>query len=172
MKDKIIITIFQDYKTNIKEYKEYFEDIILIKDVIGRQNCILEVNGDISIKNYIGTFSTNRISLQVLPKIYGFKIIDNSNEIKESLDFVYRLLIWSNYFSFKTMKATRSIDSDNSLLDIIINIFINEFLSLHRKNVYREYIDIEKEELFLKGKVLFQKSIDYKPSKLFRKYLQ
>lgn len=172
MKDKITITIFQDYKTNIIKYKEYFDDIILIKDVIGHQNCILEVNGDILIKNYIGTFSTDRISLQVLPKIYDFKIIDKSNEIKKSLDFIYRLLIWSNYFSFKTMNATISINDDSSLLEIIINIFINEFLSLYRKNIYREYIDIEKEEVFLKGKVLFQKSIDYKPSRLFKKYVQ
>lgn len=166
------ITIFQDYKNNISEYKECFDDILRFKEIIGDQNCILEANGDILIRNYIGTFSTGKVSLQVLPKVYASSVVTSKEEIEDSLALVYRLLIWSGYLNIKALNAHRSIDTEHSLLEIIIRLFIDEFLQLHRRNIYREYQSQEEELLFLKGKVLFHKSQDYNPTKRLQKTVQ
>ncbi len=172
LKDKKLLTIFQDHKVNIKEYSDYFNDILSIKKIIGDQNCIIEVNGDILIKNYIGCFSTKRISIQVIPKIYDEELLNSPNEIKKSLNLVYKLLEWSDYFSFVKFNASRIISNTDSFLEIIISLFIDEFLIIHGRNNYREYRDIESEEIFLKGKILFNKSNDYNPTKSLRKFIQ
>lgn len=167
-----VITVFQDYKCNISHYKDNFEDILSFKDIIGSQNCVLEANGDIQIRNYIGTFSTGNTCLQVLPKIYSDRIMDTEQEIKKSLALVYRLLVWSQYLSIKRLKSQRSIDPTDTLLEVIIRIFIEEFLQLHRRNVYREYQSKEEDLIFIKGKILFHKSISFNPAKSLRKRVQ
>ncbi|MGD1816288.1 MAG: McrC family protein [Pleomorphochaeta sp.] len=169
MKKTKIITIFQDRKTNIINYKEFFDEIIQIKQIIGDQNCILETDGNILIRNYVGTFSTKSINLQVLPKIFCDANSDINIEIEESLEFLYRLLSWSTFFKFKSLESCRTISKTNSFLEILINIFINKFLILFIKSNYREYIGIESLEIFLRGKVLFNKTIDYDPSKIIKK---
>lgn len=155
-----IITVFQDYKTSLKGYEEHFDNILSFKEILGSQNCILEVNGDIRISKYIGTLVRGNTCLQVVPKIYATGVnVPKIDEFKKSLDFVYRLLYWSGFLGFKSIENSFVSENDNNLIEIIIRIFIDQFLKLHKRNIYREYVSHEEDMLFVKGKILFNQSI-------------
>jgi len=155
-----VITVFQDYKKSLKDYSDHFDDLLSFKDIVGSQNCILEANGDFRISKYVGCLVKNNTCLQILPKIYSDSaIVDEDQEIGGSLSFVFRMLHWSGFMQFKELADIQIQENDNSLLEIIIRLFIDRFIFLHRRNVLREYISEEEELLFVKGKILFPISI-------------
>ena len=156
-----IITIFQDYKNNIKDFKEHYNNILELKDIIGDNNLTLEINGYLSVKNYVGFFSKNNTKLQILPKIFykNTEIVNKQDQIKESLKFLYSLLILTNYFNIKQLNNTNTDIFEGDLLEIFINIFIKEFLSIYSKYIYQNYIQIEEYNSFIKGKILIAESI-------------
>ncbi|WP_300461249.1 hypothetical protein [Desulfobacula sp.] len=155
-----IITVFQDYKTSLSGYESHFENILSFKEIIGSQNCILEANGDFRMSKYIGCLVKGNTCLQVLPKIYSNNLdLKNKEEIKESLGFVYRLLLWSDFLNVKDLNESSIEENDDSLIEIIIRLFVNRFLSLHQRNVYREYISQDIDQLYVRGKILFGQSI-------------
>ncbi|MBU3917459.1 McrC family protein [bacterium] len=155
-----VITVFQDYKTSLTGYEKHFENILSFKEIVGSQNCILEANGDFRMSHYVGCLIKGNTCLQVLPKIYSNNIdVKDKNEIKESLEFIYRLLLWSDFLKVKGLDESSIEENDDSLIEIIIRIFVNRFLSLHQKNVYREYISQDVDQLYVRGKILFVPSV-------------
>lgn len=71
-----IITIFQDYKNNIAKHREHFSVIEEFKQVFGEQNLILQTDGSIQVKNYVGFFSEAKLKYKYCQKyIQVFKLI-------------------------------------------------------------------------------------------------
>ncbi len=160
-----IITIFEDYKQNISEYKEHFSTIEEFKTFFGEQNLVLETDGSIQVKRYVGFFQKGNTQIQILPKIYSGTAVHKS-EVKESLAFMFRLLQLSGYFGFKELDNLNIDTNTNSLLEIFIRIFIEKFNTQFNKTPYFEYVNIVENQQLIKGKILFTENIkknSYRP---------
>lgn len=153
-----VITIFQDYKQNIIQFKEHFPVIQEFKNLIGEQNLILQTDGSVQIKNYVGFIQKGKTKIQVLPKIYWGSEIQN-NEIEDSMSFLFRLLRISGYFSFKALDEIDIAPIKKNAFEILIRIFIDMFLKEFNKVPNFEYISrIEKQQI-IKGKILFLETL-------------
>lgn len=153
-----VITIFQDYKQNIIQYKEHFPVIQEFKNLIGEQNLILQTDGSVQIKNYVGFIQKGKTKIQVLPKIYWGSEIQN-NEIEDSMSFLFRLLGISGYFTFKALDEIDIAPIKKNAFEILIRIFIDMFLKEFNKVPNYEYISrIEKQQI-IKGKILFLETL-------------
>ena len=160
-----IITIFEDYKQNISKYKEHFSTIEEFKTFFGEQNLVLETDGSIQVKRYVGFFQKGNTQIQILPKIYSGTTVHKS-EVKESLAFMFRLLQLSGYFGFKELDNLNIDTNTNSLLEIFIRIFIEKFNTQFNKAPYFEYVNIVENQQIIKGKILFAENIkknSYRP---------
>lgn len=153
-----VITIFQDYKQNIIQYKEHFPVIEEFKSVFGEQNLILQTDGSIQIRNYVGFFQKGKTKVQVLPKIYSDSEVP-SNEVEESMSFLFRLLAWSEYFTFKEIDDLDIGTSNKDILEIFIRIFIKRFLKEFNRAPHYEYVSIVENQQIIKGKILFTETI-------------
>lgn len=153
-----VITIFQDYKQNIIQYKDHFPIIEEFKQLIGEQNLILQTDGSIQIKNYVGFLQKGKTKLQVLPKIYsGSEIV--KDEIEASMSFLFRLLAWSGYFSFKDLDELDISIRKKDSFEIFIRIFIQRFLKEFNRAPHYEYVTHIENKQIIKGKILFTETI-------------
>jgi len=153
-----VITIFQDYKQNIIQYKDHFPIIEEFKQLIGEQNLILQTDGSIQVKNYVGFLQKGKTKLQVLPKIYSGNKIEN-DEIEDSMSFLFRLLAWSDYFSFKDLDELDISIRKKDAFEIFIRIFIQKFLKEFNRSPHYEYITQIENQQIIKGKILFTETI-------------
>lgn len=164
-----VITIFQDYKQNIIQYKDHFPIIEEFKQLIGEQNLILQTDGSIQIKNYVGFLQKGKTKLQVLPKIYsGSEIV--KDEIEASMSFLFRLLAWSGYFSFKDLDELDISIRKKDAFEILIRIFIQKFLMEFNKAPHYEYVTQIENQQIIKGKILFTETIKHN-SHLMHKHI-
>lgn len=155
-----VITIFQDYKQNIIQHQEHFPVIEEFKQLIGDQNLTLQTNGSIQIMNYVGFFQKGQSKIQVLPKIYQGNEIAK-DEIEDSMSFLFRLLAWSGYISFKDIDELDISAIKKNAFEIFIRIFIQNFLLEFNKAPHYEYVTHVENQQIIKGKILFAKTIKH-----------
>jgi 5-methylcytosine-specific restriction enzyme subunit McrC len=134
---------------------------LALRELLGNQNVILQADDTISIRNYVGFIARGKTRLQILPKIFADQSTPDSEiEKTESVNLLLRLLSYSGFISNKEIPDPQSIEAcNNDLFEIFVNIFISQFLRLFRRDVHRCYESCEENQQFIKGKILFHRSI-------------
>ncbi|MBF7041972.1 restriction endonuclease [Campylobacter volucris] len=138
-------------------------------------------------KNYVGIIQTKSGVLEILPKctnLDSYKKDDSSSHDKEKLKKCYKLDnicknddFYGENFKFnpkillinmlKTLKNSPFKKSQISslqiskmpLFEIFIKMFLDEFDSVITKGLKRDYVSVEENRAFLKGKLLFNENI-------------
>lgn len=158
-------TVFSDYKNVLTDFQEHILDLYYLKELIGSNYFSLEADGTLQIMHYVGFFQKGNTSIQILPKIYAKSDtwVYEKEELNTSLDFLYRLLYWSGYLSHKRLPPQLSSKSETQLLELFISIFIDEFIDLFSRKINHEYVQVEENQQFIKGKILFSETTRRNP---------
>ena len=136
------------------------KEINHFKSFLGQQNVIVEYDGSVRIMHYVGFISKGNTRIQILPKI-----IDSSNqlttdEISKSTGVLYKLLKESQFNRVLELKDPSQLNLENfDLLELFINLYAKKIIKLYTSKTNREYISIEENTAFVKGKIDFPKSI-------------
>lgn len=155
-----IITIYEDVQTKLSLTDKQKQSILLLKTLWGGQNLILQADGTLLMKHYVGFIVGGETRIQVLPKIYSQSVNNKEEEAEKSCRLLFRLLAYSGYMSVKDIPKPQTISGCKSdLLEIFIGIFISKFLKLFISDPNRGYEVNEDNIQFIKGKILFEKSI-------------
>lgn len=168
------ISIFEDYYNPFPNYKEHLTGLKVLADIVGKKNFTLQYDGTIQIKHYVGFFQHGHTRIQILPKIYihQHKNSATAQEKKESLQFIYRLLLWSDFWKVKHLSPQLQGLENEDLLEIFIRIFSQQFLEVFRQHIQSEYIQREGNQQFIKGKILFSETIRRNPVLRHRHYVR
>lgn len=116
-------------------------------------------NGGKSLKarNYVGLIQTKSgFSLEILPKIY-----DKDSKLQETKNLFIKMLKTLKNFPAKASNISNIDTSKTPLLEIFIQMFLNELISLIKKGIKSNYHSIEQNRFYLKGKLLFSQNIKY-----------
>lgn len=155
-----IITVYEDVQSKIPLTEDQKKSIILLKTLWGSQNLILQADGNLLMKHYVGFVVSGETRIQILPKIYKTSFQNDEKESEESCRLLFRLLAYSGYLSVKDIPKPQTISGCKSdLLEIFIGIFISKFLKFFISDPNRGYEVNEDNIQFIKGKILFEKSI-------------
>lgn len=159
------ISIFEDYVNDFPSYQEHLHSLYTLRDIVKKKNFSLQADGSFQVKHYVGFFQHGNFRLQILPKVFSkTSFTDKSEtEVQASLDFVYRLLYWSGYLNIKRLQPQHNSSSHSDLLELFISIFIDEFILLFKRKIYRRYEQQEENLQFIKGKILFAETIRRNP---------
>lgn len=120
-------------------------------------------NGGKSLKarNYVGLIQTKSgFCLEILPKIYDKDSVDEK-ELKQTKTLLIEMLKTLKNFPTKASNISNLNTSKTPLLEIFIQMFLNELISLIKKGIKRDYRSIEQNRFYLKGKLLFSQNIKY-----------
>lgn len=112
-------------------------------------------------QNYVGLIQTKSgFCLEILPKIYDKNSIDKA-EAQKTKDILIEMLKTLRNFPAKSSHLSNLKTSKTSLLEIFVQMFLNELISLVKKGVKSDYHAIEKNRFYLKGKLLFSPHIKH-----------
>ena len=157
-----VITIFEDRKTKVNLSHSQINDILFFKNLLGSQCISLDYDGSLQIMHYVGFISRGTTRVQILPKIYENAGISGTVEIRESTKVLYNLLRVSNYN--KVLHLPESFKSgleEIDLLEIFIGIFADRVFRTYSTKMNREYLEIEENSSFVKGKISFTKTMKH-----------
>lgn len=157
-----LITLFEDRKTKVALSHDQINDILFFKSILGSQNVSLDYEGSLQIMHYVGFISRGNTRLQILPKIYEKSGIYGQNEIRESSKVLYNLLRVSEYN--KVLHLPESIKSgldEIDFLELFIGIFADKLFRTYSTRMNREYLEVEENSAFVKGKISFSKTIKH-----------
>lgn len=160
-----VITIFEDYPKEIQGYEKHLQNLYVLRDIVGTNCFSLQSDGTFQVMHYVGFFQRGNTRVQILPKIYAKTDLASytDDEVKYSLDFIYRMLYWSGYLNHKRLSPQLQSSSESDLLEIFIGLFINEFDDLFRRRIFRTYEQQEENQQFIKGKILFSETVRRNP---------
>ncbi len=171
---KIQISEFGTISTKEKESKylsctvseEVFEEIVDVAIEFSDLFTFVDRN-TIKAKNYVGTIRTKSgITIEIYPKTTQN---DNTNKAKVLLIKLLALLF--DLPSYKTANL-QHLDTNSDLLEVFIALFVNEVRSIIQKGLKSDYLSIEKNSPYLKGKLLISHHIKHNFAHQERFYIQ
>ena len=109
-------------------------------------------------KSLVGVIETkDGTVVEILPKIYSDKQVETT-EIRK---IFLRMLRFLRDSPFKDIDVAHLRTEKFPILEIFITIFLDELSRLIQKGIAKEYVNIEDNASFLKGKLLFTQHIKY-----------
>lgn len=118
---------------------------------------VFEYNGYnyLKAKNYVGIIQTKSLSVEILPKIYD----NNSDETRVRKVFIEMLKPLLNINEVQINKANLSTTKNKNIYEMFINMFVEYIDILIHRGLKSQYIAIEDNQFFLKGKLKFNQHI-------------
>ena len=136
-KDKIPAQAFND----LKKFASYEENYQFI-DVARGGNAL-------RLKNYVGTIVTkDGTVIEILPKIYG-----SEDNVLETKNILLKMLKTLKKSPFKNINKASLQTVDINIFEIFIAMFIEELTELIRKGIKADYLSMEENSSYLKGKI-------------------
>ena len=153
----------------ITEFERIYERIIGKKDFGDIENFILknsdenapflriasEVGGKfIQARNYVGVLQTKSgLTIEILPKIA------DKNDAERSKAVFIKMLRTLKNFPFKSSNLASLKTQNLPLLEIFISMFLSELEALVKKGIKSDYVALEENLNFLKGKLSINEQI-------------
>ncbi len=167
MEELKVIKIFEDRQQKLFLNRQETNDILSIKRIIGENNVILQADGNLLIRHYVGFVQVNKTRLLIYPKI-AVKSTKESHYNK-AFEILIKLLSNSKFFGVKKIPSPQTIGKyKGDLLELFIGIFIDELLVLFKRDINRNYnLNLENHS-FIKGKIDFAETVKHNN---YRKHL-
>jgi|TARA_B100001964_G_C14255700_1_gene612329 5-methylcytosine-specific restriction enzyme subunit McrC len=110
-------------------------------------------------KSFVGVIETNCGSVvEILPKIY---VHDRHGEKDRIREIFLKMLRFLRDSPFKEIDLAHLHTTKHPILEIFISLFLADLTKLVQKGIARDYVNIEENQPFLKGKMLFNQNIKY-----------
>ena len=159
----------QQSQITLTEFERIYERIIGKKDFCDIENFILKNSDEnapflriasgiggkfIQARNYVGVLQTKSgLTIEILPKI-----ADKTNAERSKAVFIKMLRTLKN-FPFKSSNLASLKIQNLPLLEIFISMFLCELEALVKKGIKSDYVALEENLNFLKGKLNIKEQI-------------
>ncbi|NLW52727.1 MAG: hypothetical protein GXY87_05125, partial [Tissierellia bacterium] len=171
MSDTRIIRLFEDKQQKVELNDQEMKDILWLKNIVGNNNLILQVDGSLLIRHFVGFVQINKTRVLIYPKISRHSSEDN--DFTRSFDILLRLLSYSDFDKVKKIPTSQNMDRyDGDLLELFVGLFIDELLFQFKRDINRGYINQVENQSFIKGKVDFTQTIKRNSFKKHLHYVQ
>lgn len=159
----------QQSQITLTEFERIYERIIGKKDFGDIENFILKNSDEnapflriasgvggkfIQARNYVGVLQTkNGLTIEILPKIA------DKNDAERSKAVFIKMLRTLKNFPFKSSNLASLKTQNLPLLEIFISMFLCELEALVKKGIKSDYVALEENLNFLKGKLNINEQI-------------
>lgn len=162
-----VIKVFEDRQQKVELTIQNMKDLFEMKNIIGGNNIIIQADGTLLIRHYVGFIQLNKTRLLVYPKIsIG---LDVEEEYEKSFEILTKMLMHSGFLSVKKIPEAQNITKfQNDLMELYISIFADELKVQFQRDINRGYNNQLENQSFIKGKVDFNETIKHNS---FKKHL-
>lgn len=171
MADILVIKIFEDRQKKVELSPQNLEDLVGMRAIIGENNIVIQADGKLLIRHYVGYVQLNKTRLLVYPKIaIG---LDSDEEFNKSFEVMLKMLAYSDFLSIKKIpEAQRLSKYQNDLLELYIGLFADELANQFQRDINRGYNNHLENQCFVKGKVDFNETIKHNSFKRHLHYVR
>lgn len=157
--DRSVVTIYEDRLCSCAFTVEQRQELMGLEKLWGSQNFLLRADDRLLLQRYVGFVATPNLRLQILPKVFHDQAHENQEEL--SVMMLFRMLHYSGFLSVRELPRPQLMASfQHDLLELFIHLFLEKFLGLFERHVHRQYEDMIDNVQFVKGKILFQQSLE------------
>lgn len=166
-----IIKVFEDRQKKIDLNEQETKDLLSMKAIIGENNIILQADGTLFIRHYVGFVQVNKTRLLIYPKISSRSM--GESEYKRSFSILMKLLTYSGFGSVKKLTTPQNMDKyEGDILEAFIGLFVDDLLLQFRRDLNRGYNNQLENQGFIKGKIDFVETIKKNSFKKHLHYVQ
>jgi 5-methylcytosine-specific restriction enzyme subunit McrC len=171
MSDIKIIKVYEDRQKKVHLSPQNLEDLIGMRDIIGENNIIIQADGKLLIRHYIGYVQLNKTRLLIYPKVaIG---LEQAEENDRSFEIMLKMLAYSDFYGIKKIPEPQQVSMyQNDLLELYIGLFIDELTKQFQRDVNRGYNYKLENQSFIKGKVDFNETIKHNSYKRHLHYVR
>lgn len=155
------ITLFEDRKMQIALTKSQLDDIVSIRNSNSGIRINIDYDGTIQIFNYVGFISRGNTRLQILPKIYEKFLPDAIDEERAAMKALIEMLRATAFNNILMLPEQTSSASETDLFELFIGLFAAKVIEIYSRSMNREYIAIEDNCQFIRGKINFPQNIKH-----------
>lgn len=122
---------------------------------------IVDSNTLQAVNNYVGVIQTNNVTLEILPKIYDGK--NDNAEKQKNRNIFNKMLLKINKLPTEIKGSNANLEAmkDMNIFEVYISMFANSIEELIQKGIKSDYITVEDNLNYLKGKIQFSNHIRY-----------
>ncbi|MFD0960587.1 McrC family protein [Paenibacillus chungangensis] len=154
-----VVNIYEDRLCSCILTAEQRQELMSLEPLWGSQNFLLRADDRLLLQRYVGFVSTPNLRLQILPKL--FRDQAHENEEGTSVAMLFRLLHYSGFLAVRELPSSQLMASfQHDMLELFIHLFLVRFLGVFERHVHRHYEDKTDNVQFVKGKILFQQSLE------------
>ena len=154
-----VITVYEDRKKHVHLTDSQKADILSFRTIFGGNHIHLDYDGTLQVMKYVGFISKGDTRLQILPKIFEKASTHEMDVQRDSMRVMQNLLRVSEFNKILQLPDQTSSAEQMDLMELFIGIFADKIISLYSRQMYREYIDIEENSTFIKGRIQFSENI-------------
>lgn len=157
--DKLkVIKVFEDTQVKLNLKEQEISDILSIRNIIGENNLRLQADGKLLISHYVGFVHVNNTRVLIYPKIA--RNVQGEDLYDKAFDILVKMLAYTGFDKVKRLNIPlNSRRYEGDILELLIGIFVDELLSLFKKDINRNYNPTIENESFIKGKIDFAENI-------------
>ena len=135
-------------KTQFKELEEFHKNNSYFFEYVN--NSTFKSKG-----NYVGLIQTKCLVLEILPKVYT-----SNNDEQNSRDIFLNMLLKINNIPQAKDGTNANVDTKKmNIFEVFITLFINHIDTLIKKGIKSDYITVEDNLNYLKGKLQLSKHL-------------
>ncbi len=150
--------LFADEKRKLDLSDDELKQLKKLKNLLGENNVLIRNDGTVTIKDYTGFVQLENLRLIIYPKIA--KKLDNSKLTNEVFDIYMKMLSVSGYINVKKIPNAQNTGKyEGDMLEIFIEMFADGLFTLMKREINREYNDVQEPQVFLKGKINFGQTV-------------
>ncbi|WP_437790528.1 McrC family protein [Macrococcoides caseolyticum] len=151
-----IINGVQITKQDINDLKQFIDENNEKSSTLsGLEEYLKPIRNGVQANNYVGVLRTNSgLTIEILPKI-----ANNQHDLSDIKKLFIKMLSTVKQINGKAFEMADLSVNDNRLIEIFISMFLNEVHEIIKRGLKPDYIVMEKNEPYLKGKLNIQKQI-------------
>ena len=158
MGDYRIIKVFEDTQHQLQLSHQEIRDILAMKSIIGEGNLILQSDGKLFIRHYVGFVQVNNTRILIYPKIS--RNGESEYIYNKSFNILIKLLSYSEFLKVKNLPTPQLMNVfKGDLLELFVSLFIDELLRLIKRDINRGYNQNLEDQVIIKGKIDFSETI-------------
>ncbi|MDO9492569.1 McrC family protein [Acetobacterium sp.] len=166
-----IIRVFEDRQQKVTLSPKNMEDLTGMRDIIGENNLIIQADGKLLIRHYVGYVQLNKTRLLVYPKVAAGLEMDG--EFNRSFEILLKMLVFSGFCGVKKIPEEQNISKfQNDILEFYIGMFADELRTQFQRDINRGYNNQLENQSFIKGKVDFNETVKHNSFKRHLHYVR
>lgn len=151
-----VINNVQITKEDINELKLFIdENNEKDKSLSGIEEYLKPIRNGVQANNFVGVLRTKSgLTIEILPKI-----ANGQHDLNDVKKLFIKMLSTVKQINGKAFEMTHLSINDNSLIEIFIAMFLQEVNEIIKRGLKSDYVVLEQNESYLKGKLNIQKQI-------------